>query len=154
MKGVSRMETDTNNERLRRAISDAIVDACETLATHCEFTPDELEDGQGWAEMAASEEEHEDGQDIAEGMAQKEGRGYARKPFDPALRVGSARCYAMMIDRFSQRREAFLAAPTLTAKLVVLGVQVDDPKPLADPVAVLESSARGDFADSQARRLQ
>jgi hypothetical protein len=129
MKGVSRMETDNN--RLHRAISKAIEDACETLGARCEFTPEELREGQGWADHAESEDSQDD--DV---------------PPTPGC---SARCYAMMILRFSRRTEAFLAAPTLTAKLAVLGVQVDDPQPFADPVAVLESSARGHFASSQAR---
>jgi hypothetical protein len=125
------METSNNN--LHRTISKAIEDACETLAASCEFTPEELEEGKGWADYAESEDSQDD--DV---------------PPTPGC---SARCYAMMILRFSRRNEAFLAAPTLTAKLAVLGVHTDtsDPQLLADAVAVLESSARGHFASSQAR---
>lgn len=133
---------------MSKVISNAIEDACEVLAAFADLTPTELEVGQDWLEIAMDKKFHEDEQDMKAEFAEDEGRSYVRQPFTPPKHP-NARCYAMMIERFGRRREEFIAASTVEAKLAVMGVLVPEPQRLASYVAILDMSARGEFADAQ-----
>lgn len=125
----------------------ALYRACDVLAAHCKFTSEELDAGQDAMESVASRDEHDEWEEGRAAFCASRGLPFYPRPFIPPLNDITVGAYAMGVRMI--HREAWVNEPTLEAKLAMLGIVTDNPQALADHLALLEISVRGEFANQK-----